>query len=74
MIETETNLKLRSLRYDNGGEYLDGELKEYYVANGIRMEKTIPGIQQNDVAESMNRTVNKCARNTKLHSGFPKTY
>ena len=43
MVETETCLKVKYLRLDNGGEYIDGGFNEYYAAQGIRMEKTIPG-------------------------------
>ena len=43
MVETETGLKVKCLRSDNGGEYIDGRFNEYCVAQGIRMEKTIPG-------------------------------
>ena len=42
MVETETCLKVKRLRLDNGGEYIDGEFNEYCAAHGIRMEKTIP--------------------------------
>ena len=43
MVETETCLKVNCLRSDNGGECIDGGFSEYYAAQGIRMEKTIPG-------------------------------
>ena len=43
MVETETGLKVKCLRSDNGGEYIDGGFSKYCVAHGIRMEKTIPG-------------------------------
>ncbi|RVW67125.1 Retrovirus-related Pol polyprotein from transposon TNT 1-94 [Vitis vinifera] len=33
-------------RSDNGGEYIDGGFSEYCAAQGIRMEKTIPGTPQ----------------------------
>jgi transposase InsO family protein len=63
------------LRSDNGGEYTDGGFKEFCAANGIRMEKTIPGTpQQNGVAERMNRTLNERARSMRLHAGLPKTF
>ncbi|RVW96525.1 Retrovirus-related Pol polyprotein from transposon TNT 1-94 [Vitis vinifera] len=63
MVETETGLKVKCLRSDNGGEYIDGGFSEYCAAQGIRMEKTIPGTpQQNGVAERMNRTLNERAR------------
>ena len=42
MVETETSLRLKFLRYDNGGEYINRGFKEYCVVNGIRMEKIIP--------------------------------
>ena len=46
MVETETNLKVKCLRLDNGGKYIDGGFNEYYAAHGIRMEKTILGTPQ----------------------------
>ncbi|RVX00963.1 Retrovirus-related Pol polyprotein from transposon TNT 1-94 [Vitis vinifera] len=63
MVETETSLKVKCLRSDNGGEYIDEGFSEYCVAQGIRMEKTIPRTpQQNGVAERMNKTLNERAR------------
>ena len=41
MVETETGLKVKRLRSNNGGEYIDGRFSEYCAAQGIRMEKTI---------------------------------
>ena len=74
MVETETSLKVKCLRLDNGGEYIDKGFNEYCVAQGIRMEKTIPGTpQQNGVAECMNRTLNERARRMRLHARLPKT-
>ncbi|KAL6332866.1 hypothetical protein AAG906_017135 [Vitis piasezkii] len=46
MVETETGLKVKCLRSDNGGEYIDGGFSEYCAAQGIRMEKTIPRTPQ----------------------------
>ena len=75
MVETETGLKVKCLRSDNEGEYIDGGLSEYCAIKGIRMEKTIPGTpQQNGVAECMNRTLNKRARSMRLYVGLPKTF
>ena len=75
MVETETDLKIKCLRSDNGGEYIDGGFSEYCATQRIRMEKTIPGtLQQNGVAERMNRTLNERARSTRLHAGLPKTF
>ena len=75
MVETEAGLKVKCLRSNNGGEYIDGGFSEYCAAQGIRMKKTIPRIpQQNGVVECMNRTLNKRARNMRLHAGLPKTF
>ena len=46
MVEIEISLKVKCLRSDNGGEYIDGGFSEYCAAQGIRMEKTIPGTPQ----------------------------
>ena len=75
MVETKTCLKVKCLRSDNGGEYIDGGFSEYCATQGIRMEKTIPGTpQQNGVAECMNRTLNERARSMRLHAGLLKTF
>jgi transposase InsO family protein len=75
MIETESGLKLKCLRSDNGGEYIDGGFKEYCVINGIKMETTVPGTPlKNDIAERMNRTINKQVKSMRLHSGLPQTF
>ena len=53
MVETETCLKVKCLRLDNEGEYIDGGFSEYCVAQGIRMEKTILGTPQQNAELSM---------------------
>ena len=74
-VEIEIGLKVKCLRSDNGGEYIDGRFSQYCAAQGIRMEKTIPGTpQQNGVTERMNRTLNECVRSMRLHVGLPKTF
>ena len=75
MVETEIGLKIKCLRSDNGGEYIDGGFSEYCATQGIRMEKTIPRTpQQNGVSESMNKTLNKCARSMRLHARLLKSF
>ena len=75
MVETETDLKVKCLRSDKGGEYIDGGFSEYFAAQGVRMEKTIPGTpQQNGVAKRINRTLNERAKSMRLHAGLPKTF
>ncbi|GJS98311.1 retrovirus-related pol polyprotein from transposon TNT 1-94 [Tanacetum coccineum] len=61
-VENETNLRVKCLKSDNGGEYSSQDFIEYCVENGIRMLKTIPETpQQNGVAAKMNRTLNESA-------------
>ena len=58
MVENETDLKVKCLRSDNGGEYELGEFKKLCALNGIRLERITPGtLQQNGIAERMNRTL-----------------
>ena len=42
MVEKKKKLKVKCMRPDNGGEFIDGEFNEYCATYGIRMEKTIP--------------------------------
>ena len=73
MVETEIGLKVKCLRSNNEGEYIDGEFSEYCVSQRIRMEKTIVGTpQQNGVAKRMNKTLNERAKSMRLHAGLPK--
>ena len=75
MVENETGLKIKRVRSDNGGEYKDNRFREFYVNNGIKMEKTVPMTpQQNGVVERMNRTLNERARSMRIHAGLPKMF
>lgn len=75
LVENETDLKIKCLQSDNGGEYLGDDFKRYCAEAGIKMRKTIPGTpQQNGVAERMNRTLNERARSMRLHAGLPKMF
>jgi len=59
-VETQTCLKIKSLKSDNGGEYDSSQFKEFCSKNGIRMIKTVPRTpEQNGVTERMNRTLNE---------------
>ncbi|GJY37053.1 retrovirus-related pol polyprotein from transposon TNT 1-94, partial [Tanacetum coccineum] len=74
-VENETNLRVKCLKSDNGGEYSSREFIEYCAENGIRMLKTVPETpQQNGVAERMNRTLNERAKSMRLHAGLPKMF
>ena len=61
-VENETDLKVKCLRSNNGGKYKLEEFKKLCGLEGIRLERTTPGIlQQNGVAERMNRTLTEHA-------------
>ncbi|KAJ0916719.1 putative RNA-directed DNA polymerase [Helianthus annuus] len=69
-VENETNLKVKCLKSDNGGEYISKQFTDYCAKEGIKMIKTVPGTpQQNGVAERMNRTLNERARSMSLNAG-----
>ena len=43
-FKTQTCLKVKCLKFDNGGEYDNSQFKEFCSENGIRMIKTVLGI------------------------------
>lgn len=43
-IENEIGLKVKHLKFDNGEENTDEKLKEFFVANRIKLEKNVPKI------------------------------
>ena len=69
-VETQTGLKIKCFKSDNGREYGSSQFKEFCLENEIRMIKTVPGIpEQNGVAERMNRTLNERIRCMRIQSG-----
>ena len=56
--ENEVGGKVKAMRSDNGGEYVDAFLETWLREHGIKHE-TIPARspQSNGVAERMNRTL-----------------
>jgi len=58
MLETQSGQKLRKVRTDRGGEYLNNELKDFYAEKGIIHQTTAPYTpEQNGKAERLNRTL-----------------
>jgi transposase InsO family protein len=52
LIETQTGNKIKRLRTDNSGEYMNKEFKDYCSKNGIIMETMAPySPAQNGIAE-----------------------
>jgi len=74
-VKNQTGLKVKSLKSDNGREYDSQEFQDFCSEHEIRMIKTILGtLEQNVVAERMNRTLNERARCMQIQSGLPKAF
>ncbi|GJZ26400.1 retrovirus-related pol polyprotein from transposon TNT 1-94, partial [Tanacetum coccineum] len=54
-VENETNLRVKCLKSDNGGEYSSREFIEYYAENGIRMLKTAIAQMRWDISFGIRR-------------------
>ncbi len=66
--EASVAAKLKTVRTDNGGEYISAPFKKYLADHGIHHQLTIAYTpQQNGVAERMNRTLLNMFRSM-LHS------
>jgi len=73
-IETETDLKIKYLRTDGGGEY-QGELTPVLKELGIKHEPTSPhSPQSNGKAERLNRTLNNYARAMLYQANMPESF
>jgi transposase InsO family protein len=58
MVETETELKIKRLRSDDGGEFTSKKFMDFCNEHGIKRLFSIARTpQQNGVAERKNRTV-----------------
>ena len=58
MVENEVEMKIKSLRLDNGGELNSNDFYSYCEENGIRRNFSAAYTpQQNGVVERKNRTV-----------------
>lgn len=75
MVERQTERKIKIMRTDNGGEYLNEEFNVFFKANGIIHQLTCPyTAQQNGTAERYNRTIIERARCMLHDANLPKTY
>jgi transposase InsO family protein len=58
LLEKQSGKKVKVVRSDRGGEYVNAELKKFFASNGIRHETIAPYTpQQNGAAERLNRTL-----------------
>ncbi|CAM8998933.1 unnamed protein product [Rhodiola kirilowii] len=70
-VESETDLKVKCLRTDNGLEFCNKLFDDFCAENGIKRHLTVPYTpQQNGIAERMNRTLLEKARCMLISSGL----
>lgn len=73
LVTNHFGQKISKLRSDNGGEYINHEMKRFCSDNGILMQTTVPyNPESNGVAERMNRTLVDKARTILIDSKLPK--
>jgi transposase InsO family protein len=74
-VETQLGRKVKSIRSDGGGEYLNHAMSEFCASKGILHQKTTAySPQQNGIAERLNRTLLDRARAMLLESQLPLKY
>jgi hypothetical protein len=73
--ECHTGCKVRTLRSDNGGEYLSRAFKDHLMEHGITHQLTVPYTpQQNGAAKRLNRTLLNSTRSMLKHINFHKIF
>lgn len=73
--ENQSGLKIKTLRTDNGGEFVSEEFNHFCDENGIHRALTTPYTpEQNMVAEWKNRTVVEMARSMLKEKNLPNQF
>ena len=72
-VETLTERKINTLRFDNGGEYTSKELIAYCKEASINRELIVAyNLEKNGVAERKNRTIEECLQTMIFDQDLPK--
>ena len=72
MLERSLDRKIKAVRTDNGSEYVNSTLTEYFAAQGITHQTSAPYTpEQNGAAERLNRTLLERTRCMLIDSGLP---
>ena len=75
LVENQFTTKIKSLRTDNGGEYISNKFQSFLKKEGIKHERTVPkSPEQNGVAERMNRTLLEAIRSMISSSHLSKSF
>nr|GEZ93972.1 retrovirus-related Pol polyprotein from transposon TNT 1-94 [Tanacetum cinerariifolium] len=71
-LENQLSLKVKVIRSDNGIEFKNSNLNQFYRIKGIKREFSVPRTpQQNGIAERKNRTLIEAARTMLADSLLP---
>ena len=74
-LETQSNTRVRCVRSDNGGEYVNHALAQWFTSKGIVHQTTTAYTpQQNGAAERLNRTLLSKARAMLAEAKLPPEY
>nr|GFC04006.1 putative ribonuclease H-like domain-containing protein [Tanacetum cinerariifolium] len=72
MIQMRLNVPVRRIRTDNGTEFVNQTLRDYYEEVGISHETSVArSPQQNGVVERRNRTLIEAARTMLIYAQAP---
>nr|GEY58193.1 retrovirus-related Pol polyprotein from transposon TNT 1-94 [Tanacetum cinerariifolium] len=74
-LENQLSLKVKVIRSDNGTEFKNSDLNQFYELKGIKREFSIPRTpQQNGIAERKNKTLIEAARTMLADSQLPISF
>lgn len=75
LVENQLESKIKTLRSDNGTEYVNNQFEAFFKEHGITHQKSTPhSPQQNGLSERMNRTILDKTRCMLLDSKLPKHF
>ncbi|KAA0065400.1 gag/pol protein [Cucumis melo var. makuwa] len=74
-VENLLSKKIKILRSDQGGEYMDLRFQDYMIEHGIQSQLSAPGTpQQNGVSERRNRTLLDKVRSMMSYTQLPSSF
>ncbi|KAL1453609.1 hypothetical protein WDU94_009938 [Cyamophila willieti] len=75
LVENQTGKTIKTVRSDNGTEYVNNKFKNYLAQNGILLNTSAPYTpEQNSLAERLNRTLLEKARSMLFQSGLEEKF
>ncbi|KAA0040307.1 gag/pol protein [Cucumis melo var. makuwa] len=74
-VENESGKKIKTLRSDRGGEYMDLRFQDYLIEHGIQSQLSAPSTPQlNGVSERRNRTLLDMVRSMMSFAQLPDSF